>query len=524
MGNDLMSYRANIGSFYVKAYSTLYSSGKRCNVPFWLFLVRCICLSNVTILCYIYFRLILAGDVHLNPGPTTKHTDQLSFCCINCRSILSHENKLAALDSLLIQNYSIIALTETWLNEDIDDPLISLSGYNCFRKDRDSRAGGVALYVKDTLIVKHLDLLDTVLTETVWVKISTNRGTLVFGVCYCPQAISEHALNSNLFIEYLQTTFDTINDLNSNGYIQVGDFNAKDVRWGFTVRNNALGHRLFDFVSDQGAEQLIKEPTRITRDSESLLDLIITNMSGLFTESGTLPPLYESCDHCIIHGKLNMLIQANTTYYKEFFNSNNVNWVALNTALETADWENCYTVPFSLDSSIENWIKLLHQIIKIHIPVKRIKITSRDKQWITPFVKHCINKRHRLFKKAKISNSRVSWELYNTADKEYTRAISTAKQEYYSHLYESLNDPNICRKKWWKLVKTAYSTNESSTVPDLNVNNRVVENPVEKCNIFNEFFSSQSSVDDSNANLPELIIPDTTLNIPVISRESVLKV
>jgi hypothetical protein len=98
------------------------------------------------------------------------------------------------------------------------------------------------------LSVKRLDLLDTVLTETVWVKISTNHIHKSLGVCYCPQTISENAVNSECFVEYLENTFDQISDLDSNGYILVGDYNARDIRWGFTDRNNALGHRLFDFV------------------------------------------------------------------------------------------------------------------------------------------------------------------------------------------------------------------------------------------------------------------------------------
>jgi hypothetical protein len=120
-----------------------------------------------------------------------------------------------------------------------------------------------------------------------------------------------------------------------------------------------MGHRLFDFVLDQGAAQLIIEPTRVTRS------YYITNMPDLFTEPRTLPPLHELCDHCAIHGKLNFPIPANATHYKEFLNTRNVNWVSLNTALELADWESCFSDLLPPEISIENWIKLLHQIIRI---------------------------------------------------------------------------------------------------------------------------------------------------------------
>ena len=41
-----------------------------------------------------------------------------------------------------------MAVTETWFNEDIEDDLVSIYGYNLFHKDRlNRRGGGVCIYL-----------------------------------------------------------------------------------------------------------------------------------------------------------------------------------------------------------------------------------------------------------------------------------------------------------------------------------------------------------------------------------------
>jgi hypothetical protein len=84
--------------------------------------------------------------------------------------------------------------------------------------------------------------------------------------------------------------------------------------------------------------------------------------------------------------------------------------------------------------------------------------------------------------------------MYNKAsDVEYSRTIQTAKQDYFTNLCESLNDPNMCRKSWWKLAKSAFGTGfkDSCSTPDLLDNGNIISDPVEKCNLFNSFFVKQ---------------------------------
>ena len=57
--------------------------------------------------------------------------------------------------SLSFNPVDIIAVTETWFNEDIEDNLVSIYGCNLFRKDRPSRrGGGVCIYLSELFYAK----------------------------------------------------------------------------------------------------------------------------------------------------------------------------------------------------------------------------------------------------------------------------------------------------------------------------------------------------------------------------------
>jgi hypothetical protein len=248
-------------------------------------------------------------------------------------------NNLQAIAST--HNYSIIALTETWFDCDTKYDDIKLAGYDKpLRTDRPTHAGGVALYIKNYLLVKEQENLRFKInnTEVLWVKVRLQRGAIFFCVSYCAPTVSEYAESSDLFISYLDTCFEYTSAQQALGTILVGDFNAKVRSWGFSDHDNALGSRLHLFLEQNALSQLIQEPTR----NGSLLDLIITDSPRLFVDSGTSPKLTSLCEHNIIWGKLFLPVSHNQRYYKEVLNVKNVNWDALNDALVDISWDDFY--------------------------------------------------------------------------------------------------------------------------------------------------------------------------------------
>ena len=78
-----------------------------------------------------------------------------------------------------------------------------------------------------------------------------------------------------------------------------------------------------------------------------------------------------------------------------------------------------------------------------------------------------------------------------------------------SHCSTVQNNTN-CSNDWWKTLKTFIKPSQFSSIPPIKVNGTINS---DKANILNDYFTEQSSLDDSNATLPEdLDHPDFTLN------------
>ncbi len=107
---------------------------------------------NISYQLFVISVLLILAGIHPNPGP-------ISFCHLNARSSLSGvdlDTHIASQYSLLDEIYEtlvydfdfdIIAVSETWLKDNIGDDDISLAGYQIpFYRHRPTR-GGVLCYM-----------------------------------------------------------------------------------------------------------------------------------------------------------------------------------------------------------------------------------------------------------------------------------------------------------------------------------------------------------------------------------------
>ena len=81
-------------------------------------------------------------------------------------------DELRLMISDLKSGIHILTLSKTWLTEDIPDAEIEIAGYRTFRKDRCSKGGGIAAYVRNDLAVVRRTDLETADVEGLWLEIS----------------------------------------------------------------------------------------------------------------------------------------------------------------------------------------------------------------------------------------------------------------------------------------------------------------------------------------------------------------
>lgn len=186
---------------------------------------------------------------------------------------------------------TIIALTETWLDEDIEDISVAIPGYTIYRKDRPGKNthGGVAMYVKDDLqgtpiVVTVLDHLVQLEMEGMWLKIRIGEVSFIVASIYRPpHPATAASIPSDLVL------FDVLRRTTqgNDALIILGDFNLPSLTWTDGLPSSGKGELEEDFedaLNDTNLTQLITEPTRFCAgDRPSLLDLFLTNEPDLVT-------------------------------------------------------------------------------------------------------------------------------------------------------------------------------------------------------------------------------------------------
>lgn len=155
----------------------------------------------------------------------------LKVMCLNAQGLPSKYAQL--FDLLYYHNPDILAITESFLDNDILDPELQVPGYVLFRKDRNlsfyppglftnEARGGIIIYIKDLLNPVISDL-NNVKAEFLWINIHpTKQSELLLGVCYRPEAAGS---------AYVDTICSSINEITNQDVLILGDFNFRDIDW-----------------------------------------------------------------------------------------------------------------------------------------------------------------------------------------------------------------------------------------------------------------------------------------------------
>ena len=462
-------------------------------------------LNTVTIIMLV----ILSGDIQLNPGPTPIRTtsNKISIVHINANRL---KNKLSQIE-LKSKDIDIITISETWLSSDVFDNKIRLQGFHKpIRKDRDGEGGGVAIYVKNNLILKPRPDLDIQNLEAVWVETKINNDPLLVGSFYRPG--SKPVAYWNLIDQSIRNVAST-----GSRFLVLGDFNSDFL-------SNPSKH-LLDIMSYNSLNQLVKTPTRYTATTATCLDLILTPISDNVKNVGVMTPICS--DHSVPFIELNTQTSRSVSYKQTFYNYSNLDTQKLRNCITRCDFNR--TALFDdIDSAAEQISNTIMLNATNCMPVKTIKICERDPPWVNGEIKNLLDKKNKTYKRAKHSNLPNDWNEYRKTRNEYTAAIRKRKADYDAELdFKISNTSNFNDKDWWKTVSSFMKKNgsKSSTIPPLERDNgETIYNAQEKAELFNSFFIDQSTVESEQDAVPEIQHTPHSITPLLISNEEVFNI
>ena len=418
-------------------------------------------------------------DVKLAKGMHIAH--------INIRSITNKWDVFKAQFSS--SNLHILGLSETWLNNKLPSGLYNLSNdYTFLRNDRNwcdigtnipKKGGGVALFIKNGLTFSEADYshlnTNNIDIESQWVLVKQpNSKTILIGNIYRPPQG-----NIENFIQVLENSFTNI-DLSKTELYLMGDFNID-----MLDKKNCFTKKLLDFIKPFGLHQLIKSPTRYSKDKNSLLDNIFTN-SDIISNSGVSDVNLSDHQLIIATRKKAKIIKKKCSFTGTSYR--NYNKIVFQDDVTNADW-----LPFDNESTVagkwKEMLNIIYNCINAMCPVKTFRVKQEKEQWITPPLLELIKDKDNAMRRAKRRNSPELWKIAKRLRNNCTKRLREARADF---IKENLDNNVGNSKKIWKNIQEVIPNSNSKNKNSFDLfdkeKNTMVDHS-DTANYINEFFT-----------------------------------
>ncbi|MCG8033361.1 MAG: endonuclease/exonuclease/phosphatase family protein, partial [Candidatus Thiodiazotropha taylori] len=450
----------------------------------------------------------MSGDVEVNPGPDSVEgtlTDSRDDASVTSFELLSNHLSIVHLnvqsivpkiDSIRSEadSYDVLVFSESWLKPNIHSDNISIEKIlPPFRADRSDRpGGGVIVYVRDTLFCKRRIDLEIQGIECVWVELQIKSKRVLIGGFYRPP--NSNADYFNLIKESIDRACNTgIGDL-----IITGDFN---------INMSQSNNRMIELMHEYSLTQLISEPTHYTEHSSSIIDLILARNTSNILHSGVVDPFIQDYTryHCPVVVLLKFLRPRKASFKRRIWNYKLADYDKFRKHLSESNIMEKLHSDNNIDHNIQNITDEIFSAAEQSIPNKEVTIKPGDYPWITCHIKNLIRKRKRSYRQFKRTASAYFWNKYKLLRNKVNKEIRKSKQQYFDKLDRQLSCEKCDPKIFWRTSKQLLSLGRTrSNIPTLILNNEHAEIDSQKARMLNQYFSSQTTVNDTNKSLPHL--------------------
>ena len=423
-------------------------------------------------------------------------------------------------------NLSVLVITESKLDQTVPTNLITIPGYHePVRRDRDingRNGGGVLIYIAEYLVFQQRTNLQSSLFEHIWVDVTYKNVIFSINALYRPPS---ETVNSHMqFIETCNELLSKLQSHKATYKIVTSDLNFGNCYCKYPILSpKPLDATAPDIFANYGFTQIIDIPTRITKETTSLIDLFFTDNVEDVVCHGTLPRI---ADHDGVLASFELNLQKPKGKTKLLYDYQNADVTNLIDYIKTLDFE---TSVFShpIDSQAEKFEEVLKGAFDQFIPCKTVTIRPNDQPWSNSYTRLLLRKKNRnylIYKKIcsdynlLLNQNNLSTEYLTRylvkKDKAHTKARNAAnssnlanrraKISFYNTVNATMNNLSISAKKKFSILLKLMKSSKFSGISPLNENDKVVNDPKSKGEIFNEYFGSKSRVIGLEDDPPQL--------------------
>lgn len=400
-------------------------------------------------------------------------------------------NNFNELEILINQNkYEIIMLSETHTTNELTDGEIDIDGYKIVKLDSFSnRTGGVAIYINSNW--QYEIIQEYVLGVDIWwlaIKcVCESISFIVVTVYRSPNRFS----SKRQFCDLIREWIDYLDDI-SEKIIIVGDFN---INW---LDEDTYKLEIENIINDNNMVQKISEYTRVTQNSRTIIDFLITNIFGL---TYNISKHKKISDHETIEIKIeNASTKSKTSELKEI-EYYKYNQCETERELKVQKINELNYVEDINERAHRLDIKLNNTLQKFKVK-KQIKVDSVN-EWFNEHLNYLKIYKIRAYEKACLVNSNENWLDYKNIRNKYKSFINKQKQKHMQNKIKNSNN----QKQMWRVIKNDILKVKTSKIEQISfINNEIIsenEKMVEKLNT--HFILS---INELNGSIPKTTYQD----------------
>ena len=197
---------------------------------------------------------------------------------------------------------------------------------------------------------------------------------------------------------------------------------------------------------------MIKQATRTSKNTSTLIDLILSNNRMGISRSGDFP--ISLSDHDMV-GCIRKL--HNNKYVPRIINCRDYSSYEpqlMKEDLKTVDWSSVYNAN-DVNMALKYFEVIMKSIFDRHAPHIVKKVRGKLCPWINSDIRKHMVRRDRILRKSHKTNREGDWNLYKKLRNSCNNKMKYAKREYQKDfLNENLSNP----RRFWNTIKDIFPT------------------------------------------------------------------
>ena len=399
----------------------------------------------------------------------SKH--KFSILNSNVRSLHKHLTNVRDLTKTF--NTTFVVLTEIW---QVDSKYYTLDNYHeaQMKVRQTKRGGGICIFCSTKLPKPEpftpLDKNYKSLECTAIITKYDHVDLIIVAIYKQPKSLFKE------FLKELRSIFQILENSNKR-FVLAGDMNVN------VLDKNSNSIDYIDLIDEFHFKQIVSGPTRITKDSNTNLDHIITNIDYISAKVS---------DECIADHQAVVAVWKKCKGNEKYIQSKSrkstkiLDFESTVTNIIRTDWEKWRTENYfeNIDKMYDSFNKLLSECMVYKEP--KHSRNSPKKPWISKELlnhKKIVDKKRKLFLKKQNDETELD---FKNERKLYNKCLKEAEHRYFA---DKLEVAGKNPKKIWSIINELLSRQRKHTkLTKMIFNGKEYSGDLEIANLFNEHF------------------------------------